>query len=186
MNRKLLSIITFSFVSIAIISYQLLSQFNTQTVLEKYDLDSMSVIEMVNALDERVDEPSSLTASITPNTLVLYDNGEQFNFDLPDDQFYVSFAPYINSTHPCGQHNLVSCRGELKNETFHVIITKVDGTVIIDDYLTSMDSGFIGLWLPKDIEGTINIEYNDLSVESSIFTFDQSDTCITTPLQLKA
>lgn len=168
------------------VSTTLLGESKTETVLNKYDLAGLDVVEMVNVLDARIDEPSTLNVSITPTTLILYDDGVEYDFDLPKDKFYVSFAPYINSTHPCGQHNLVSCRGELKNETFHVTITQNDGSILVDDNLTSMDSGFIGLWLPKDIEGTIRVEYNDLYIETTIFTFDQSDTCITTPLQLHA
>ncbi len=186
MRKYLIAGFVFIAVVAAVFSFQFLNRSKVQTVLEKYELDGLTVIEMVNALDQRVDEPSSLGASISPNTLTLYDDGETYDFDLPVDQFYVSFAPYINNTHPCNQHNLVSCRGELKNETFHVVVTHVDGTVLVDENLTSMDSGFIGLWLPKDIEARLSVEYDGLSVEIPIATLDASDTCITTPLQLKA
>ncbi len=174
---------------IALAAYFGFSYFNKSentAVLEKYGLDGLSVIEMVNALDSRTDEPAGLSVSITPTTLKLYDNDKEFDFDLPKDQFYVSFAPYINQTHPCTQHNLVFCRSELVNQVMHVTITKTDGTVLLDEDKTTMANGFIGLWLPKNIEGTLKVDYNNLTVTIPLTTNDTSDTCITTPLQLKA
>lgn len=186
MRKFIIFSLVFVFVLSGYFGFQYVNNSKVQTVLEKYDLDGLTVIEMVSSLDQRIDEPSTFGASISPTTLTLYDDGNALEFAIPDDQFYVSFAPYINNTHPCTQHNLVSCRGELKSETFHIIITQVNGTVLIDETIQSMDSGFIGLWLPKDIEARLYVEYDGLSVEIPIATLDESDTCITTPLQLKA
>lgn len=153
-------------------------------MLKKYDLADLSVKEMVNKLDSITNEKDGLNASITGTTLILYDNDKEYNFKLPSDEFYLSFAPYINEVHPCQTHNLVSCRGELFNKEFTVSIVKKDGTVIADQKVKSMNSGFIGIWLPRDIEATLTISYNGLSVTKSITTYAKSDTCITTPLKL--
>lgn len=153
-------------------------------MLIKYELDGLSVKEIVNKLDSITDEKVGLNASITGTELVLYDNDKKYNFQLPSDEFYVSFAPYINNTHPCQTHNLVSCRGELSNKEFDVSIVKLDGTVITNQKVKSMDSGFIGIWLPRDIDANLSITYNDLTVTSLISTYAMSDTCITTPLKV--
>lgn len=153
-------------------------------ILSKYELNGLSVKEMVNKLDSVTDEKNGLNASITSTTLILYDNEKQYEFKLPKDEFYVSFAPYLNEIHPCQTHNLVSCRGELFNKEFEISIVKKDGTVILDQKVKSMNSGFIGLWLPRDIEATLTISYKGTSVSKPLTTFTKSDTCITTPLKL--
>ncbi len=153
-------------------------------MLKKYGLADLSVKDMVNKLDSITNEKDGLNASITGTTLILYDNDKQYDFKLPTNEFYLSFAPYINEVHPCQTHNLVSCRGELFNKEFNVSIVKKDGTVITDQKVKSMNSGFIGIWLPRDIEATLTISYNGLSVTKTITTYAKSDTCLTTPLKL--
>lgn len=40
-------------------------------------------------------------ASITSQELIVTDSeGKQNSFDLPEEEFFVSIAPYINETHP--------------------------------------------------------------------------------------
>lgn len=153
-------------------------------MLTKYGLNGLSVKEMVNKLDSVTDEKYGLNASITSTTLILYDNEKQYDFQLPKSEFYVSFAPYLNEIHPCQTHNLVSCRGELFNKEFEISIVKKDGTVIMNQKVKSMNSGFIGLWLPRDIEAILTINYNGTTVSKPLTTFTKSDTCITTPLKL--
>jgi len=175
--------------TIAISSFVLLPKLFTPNearteMLKKYDLADLSVKDMVNKLDSITNEKDGLNASITGTTLILYDNDKEYDFKLPADEFYLSFAPYINEVHPCQTHNLVSCRGELFNKEFNVSIVKKDGTVITNQKVKSMNSGFIGIWLPRDIEATLTVSYNGLSVTQTITTYPKSDTCITTPLKL--
>lgn len=187
-NKTILVTITIVIVT-AVLAFLFLNQLGASNeaktlVLSKYELDGLSVKEMVNKLDSITDEKPGLNASITGTTLTLYDNEKKYDFDLPSDEFYVSFAPYIDEIHPCQTHNLVSCRGELFNKEFEVSIVKEDGTVILSQKVKSMNSGFIGIWLPKGIDATLTVRYNGLSVSQPISTFDKSDTCITTPLKL--
>lgn len=187
-NKTIFATITIIIV-ITIIAFAFLNRMGTSNgakaqMLSKYGLNGLSVKEMVNKLDSITDEEPGLNASITGTTLVLYDNEKKYDFKLPNDEFYVSFAPYVNDVHPCQTHNLVSCRGELFNKEFEVSIVKDDGTIVLNQKVKSMNSGFIGIWLPKDIDATLTINYNGLSVSQSISTFDKSDTCITTPLKL--
>ena len=184
MKKILISLVAIVLAVSGYFGYQYLSKSDEQKMLEKYDLDGLTVVEIVNTLDQQSNELESLNASITPDTLILMDGDKDYSFDLPEDQFYVSFAPYINQTHPCTQHNLVYCQSELTNQVIRVLITQTDGTVLIDQDYTTMANGFVGLWLPKNIDASLQINYQDLSVTIPLTTNPDSDTCITTPLQL--
>jgi hypothetical protein len=105
-------------------------------------------------------------------------------FELPKDKFYLSFAPYINQTHPCGFHSLSSCQGELVNQQVHAVIKDSEGNEIVNSDLTTMENGFIGVWLPSDIKATVTVSYNGLVAQAPIATFADSETCLTTPLRL--
>ncbi len=189
MKTKTIFLTSLIMIMVVVVAFVLLNQPSNANeartqMLNRYGLNDLSVKEMVNKLDSITNERSGLNASINGTTFTLFDNEKKYDFKLPKDEFYVSFAPYINEIHPCKTHNLISCRGELFNEEFEVSIIQENGTVIFDQKLKSMDSGFIGLWLPKSMEATLMIKYGDLSVSQPISTYDESDTCITTPLRL--
>lgn len=154
-------------------------------LLEKYDLIGLDVTEIVTKLDIITNEDKGFKSSISATKLTISENGVELAYKVPNDLFYLSFAPYINSTHPCGTHSLATCRSELKNETFYITIKDSNGDLILQKEVTSMDNGFIGLWLPRDIEGTLQVEYNEMYIESEISTFSTDDTCLTEPLKLK-
>ena len=100
--------------------------------------------------------------------------------DMPEDEFYLSVAPYINETHVCGYHSATGCRGELKQEEFFLEFVDSNGTVIISEKMTSMSNGFIDLWLPRNIEGTLTITQNGLTTSKLISTEAGEPTCETT------
>ncbi|MDF2700696.1 MAG: hypothetical protein K0Q49_2259 [Haloplasmataceae bacterium] len=148
--------------------------------LEKYELNDQSVEQIVAKLEHSTNEDPSLYAAIKSSKLILGDDDNEFSLNVPNDKFYLSLAPYINTTHPCGNHNLITCRGELKNQTMNILIKDSRGKVIIDDDYTSYSNGFIGVWLPKNISGTITVTYNGLSATTDISTNSNSNTCLTT------
>lgn len=152
--------------------------------LNKYGFTGLSVEEIVNKLDSSTSDPAGLKASITGEALVLSDQAEEVRLDLPKGQFYLSFAPYVDQTHPCGFHSLSSCQGELVNKQVHAVITDKNGNEIINSEMTTMENGFIGVWLPSDIEATVTVSYNGLIAQAPITTYADSETCLTTPLQL--
>lgn len=154
-------------------------------VLTQLGLENTEIKEVVNNLDQRIDEPTNVGARITGDKLFLYDNEKEYNLALPTDSFFVSIAPYINEVHPCTIHNLITCRGEIFNQTMKVRIVDENNQIIIDKEIETQDNGFIGLWLPKGINATLKVEYDGLLVEYPISTFSESDTCITTPLKLE-
>ena len=154
---------------------------NSETAfLEKYDLAGLSVEEIVYALDSKKSDPSGLSSSITSDHLILSDKSGEIKLALPEDKFYLSFAPYVNQTHPCATHSLASCQGELVNEEMNAVITDKSGNEVFKADVTTMENGFVGVWLPRNIEGTVTVLYNGLTAQASISTYAGSDTCLTT------
>ncbi len=157
---------------------------SAESILERLDLNDQELTSVVMALDERLDEPQDIGARITGEALLLYQGEEELSVPLPDDLFFVSIAPYINDVHPCTIHNLVTCRGELYGETMLITITLSDGSVLYNEERTTQANGFIGLWLPSNIEGILTVEMPNRIATHPISSDASSDTCITTPLKL--
>lgn len=118
--------------------------------------------------------------SVYDNELVVILDDERVSVDMPKDEFYLSVAPYIELTHECVFHSATGCRGELKQEEFFVEFIDIDGNVIISESMMSMSNGFIDLWLPRDVEGTLTITQGELSVVKVISTEAGEPTCETT------
>lgn len=139
----------------------------TQNIKEKVHAYSVGSFEEVSA-------------SITSEELIVTDHGKKTSFDLPEDEFFVSIAPFIENTHECAIHSLTGCQGELVEKTFDVLIQDEEGTIVMDDTMTSFENGFIDLWLPRDRTYQVKIAYEGKTAESEIGTFKDSNTCITT------
>lgn len=149
--------------------------------LKTYGLDRMSVQDMVRLLEDKLDEPYGFQASISGEALFLNDGQQTMTINLPDNLFYVSIAPYIHQTHPCGTHNLITCRGELVNQTFFVQVVDLSNQqVVMSSSMKTYSNGFAGIWLPKNGHYQLNITYGQLSASEIISTFSNSLTCVTT------
>ena len=147
-------------------------------------LNGLSVKEMVEKLDRIDNEKPDLTASVTSRKLILADSFSSYDFDLPENEFYLSVAPYETTTHPCSIHSLISCSGEKTNEAFTVLVENSDtDEVILNGTYVTGEKGFLGLWLPRNVNATITVGQDALSASGSITTFDGDPTCLTT-LQL--
>ena len=147
--------------------------------------DTQQVIERLEAMPV-ADRPTDLLASVRPDAVILSgDAGEEVSLPLPDGEFYVSIAPYVDETHECFFHSLTTCRGELRNEELQVQVTdRADGATLVDETLSTNDNGFLGLWLPRDIDATISIAHSDdRSIRANFSTSEDDPTCLTT-LQL--
>ena len=160
-----------------------LTQVDT-SFLEPYGLADSEPRDIVTALDRTNDDRANGLAGSVRYDHVLFttDDGEQ-RIPLAEDEFYLSLAPYVDQTHECYYHNLSSCQGELVGEDLDVTITSDDGEVLVDETVTTYDNGFVGFWLPRDIEGTIEVEFDGRSVTAPIATGPEDPTCVTT-LQL--
>lgn len=140
----------------------------------------------VEDIKEKVNEYSvgsfddNITASITSHKLLVKENGKETTFELPSEEFFVSIAPFVTTTHTCAIHSLTGCQGELVNKDFEVFIEDEDGNVVVDETMTSLENGFIDLWLPRDKKFQLKISHDGKAVEANISTFEGDNTCITT------
>jgi hypothetical protein len=149
------------------------------------DRDESEVIEDQNikqlVQDYSVGIKQAKSASITSQQLIVTNSDEgQVIYDLLEEDFFVSIAPYVEQTHPCANHSLTSCQGEIADEEFAVYIEDMQGKVIIDQTMKSHANGFIDLWLPRDHTYRVTIENRGRAQVSEISTFESDNTCITT------
>ena len=144
-------------------------------------LDARQVIERLDTMPV-ADRPTDLLASVQPEALVLTDDQErETRLPLPEDEVYISIAPYQDQTHDCYFHSLTTCLGELASEEVQVTLTGADGEVIIDEARQTYDNGFIGLWVPRDTDVTLTIAHEGQEANARISTMNDDDaTCITT------
>lgn len=150
--------------------------------LTTYGLADMDAVEIIDRLDrQKVSErPTDLIASVRNDELLLSSGDQEVALDLPDNQTYVSIAPYLNSTHDCFYHSLTTCQGELDNEDIQVTITdEATGEVLVDEATTTFDNGFIGFWLPDDVTGLIEVSYQGRTGTTEFSTTDDGATCVT-------
>lgn len=64
-----------------------------------------------------------------------------------------------------------------------MFIENEKGEVIVDEKLTTLENGFIDLWLPRNEAFIVEMSYDGKSVTGDLTTFEEDGTCITT-LQL--
>ncbi len=152
-----------------------------EAFLAKHDLAGKSAPEIIEKLEAtNADRETGPIGSVRPNELILTGT-DRSSVSLPiADEFYLSFAPYVTRTHDCFNHNLASCQGELPKTPFQVTVVDSSGATLIDETLTSHDNGFVGVWLPKDITGTITVRGQGKEVTSNISTAADAPTCLTT------
>ena len=152
------------------------------TFLTAHGLAAMDAVEIIDHLDRQkvTERPTDLIASVRTDELLLSSDDQEVVVDLPDNQTYVSIAPYLTSTHDCFYHSLTTCLGELSNEDIHVTITdEATGEVLVDEATTTFDNGFIGFWLPDDVTGLIEVSYQGRTGTTEFSTTDDGATCVT-------
>ena len=152
------------------------------TFLTTHGLAGMDAVEIIDHLDRQkvTERPTDLIASVRADELLLSSDDQEVVLDLPDNQTYVSIAPYLTSTHDCFYHSLTTCLGELDNEDIQVTITdEATGEVLVDETTTTFDNGFIGFWLPNDATGLIEISYQGRTGTTEFSTTDDGATCVT-------
>ncbi|WP_196426771.1 CueP family metal-binding protein [Lysinibacillus cavernae] len=147
------------------------------------EMEMQNIKKLVNEYSGNKTKDES--ASITSRQLIVTDKEEkELAYALPEDEFFVSIAPYITETHPCTNHSLTGCQGELANQELAVYIEDSKGRVLVDETMKTPANGFIDLWLPRDQTYNIKMEHEGKIVESTFSTYERDGTCITT-MQLK-
>ncbi|MET3861734.1 hypothetical protein ABIE38_002670 [Dietzia sp. 2505] len=156
------------------------------TLVEQHDLEGLDARQVIERLDTMpvAERPDDLWASVEPDQLILSDptgDLDETALPMPADEFYLSVAPYRTFTHDCFFHSLTTCLGELGGETVQVTVTdEATGQTVLDETRTTYDNGFVGLWLPRDLTGTLTIAHDGDSTTSPVSTGDDDLTCLTT------
>lgn len=151
--------------------------------LTRHDLDGLDATEVIDRLDAMPvqDRPEGLTASVRSDAVVIGDGEREVELPMPRDEIYVSVAPYRRDTHECHFHSLTACLGELADEPLRVELTTEDGEVVLSETRSTFDNGFVGLWLPRGISGTLTIEHEGSRGTVPLSTQgEQAATCVTT------
>ena len=148
--------------------------------LESVGLDGLTGKEILVGIADGSIEMDGFDLSVYDDELIVSIDSKTFVIDMPDDEFYLSVAPYENSTHACQFHSATRCSGELKSMDFYVEFIDEDGNIILSKTMRTMENGFFDLWLPRDVDGTLIITYGDLSSTKRISTSSGEPTCETT------
>ena len=141
--------------------------------------EAVDVKRLVQDFSERT--VTAKNASISSKELVVTNaDSKAVAYPLPEDEFFVSIAPYIEHTHECAIHSLTGCQGELANKEMNVHIEDAEGHTVLEQTMTTYANGFLDLWLPRNQTYRITITYDGKTATSEFSTFEHDNTCITT------
>lgn len=159
---------------------------SAQEVLTERGWEGLDGAALIAELDQLpvAERPATLMASVTANAVTV-SGTDGVPTEIPVDKgFYLSIAPYVTQTHPCGFHSLTTCRGELANTDVQLTVTDAaTGEVITDEGVRTYDNGFVGVWLPYDRELTVTVTGEAGTATTTLTTGAEDPTCLTT-LQL--
>ncbi|TLP71722.1 CueP family metal-binding protein [Nesterenkonia sphaerica] len=156
----------------------------SDTGLSASGLEDASGRELVEELESLPleERPTDFVASVeTEEVVMIEEDGNESSVPLPEDEFYLSVAPYVDQTHDCFFHSLTTCVGEMGNEELEVTVVDEDtGEALFDETVQTHDNGFFGLWLPRDLDAELTIEHDGLTSTAPISTGEGDPTCLTT------
>jgi hypothetical protein len=79
---------------------------------ENTSKESRDIKEIVH--NYSVSDFENVSASITSHELIVTDSdNKETTYALPEDEFFVSIAPFVETTHDCSVHSLTGCQGEI-------------------------------------------------------------------------
>src|SRR5699024_10424825 len=174
MKLKMLALLVFAFLLLGACS----NEDNGADITSDADIKQL-------VQDYTMGEAEAASASITSSELIVTDeNEEETTYDLAEDEFFVSIAPFVSETHECTIHSLTGCQRERVNEDSDIHIENSSGDVILDETKEIEANGFVDIWLPKEDTYDVTIIQDGKETTTEISTFDGDKTCIT-DMQLK-
>lgn len=89
----------FAFLAVTVLALTACSGENATEEKASNTIQTQNIKELVS--DYSTGKIATDSASITSEQLIVTDSdGSESVYDLPEDEFFVSIAPYINQTHP--------------------------------------------------------------------------------------
>ncbi|QLY39719.1 hypothetical protein HF295_02130 [Hujiaoplasma nucleasis] len=152
----------------------LLIAFISEKVLKK-DESHEEVYNLIYQLENNL-LSNNTQASIDHEKIYITEPSKSYEINMPDDLFYIAFAPYINLTHLCYNHSLTGCLGEMINKDIEVKIYNEENDLIKDKVMNTGHDGFIGLYLDPHANYQITVTYQD---KTAVFTSNTLQTCYT-------
>lgn len=150
-------------------------------ILANYHLSGLDARGIIDLIEEMPinDKPVALDADVHSGELVLTDtNSNSARMPLPAGQAYLALAPYHTNSASCTIHSLTRDLSDAPNTPMHVKITNSSGSVLVDQDMVSAPSGFIGIWLEKNTEGTVEVSTDSAHATSHFSTQPGSSTCV--------
>ncbi|CAI6076313.1 hypothetical protein PAECIP112173_02419 [Paenibacillus sp. JJ-100] len=175
--RKQMWIIASFVVVIVIGTYLLVSNTGRE---EADPINAPNIRNLVEEISTGKEKPESASINAT-HLIVTGQDKHTTTYNLPENEFFLSIAPYVEQTHPCAIHSLTGCQGEMRNEEFDVTIHDSEGnTLMKEEAIKSGENGFMDLWLPRDRTYLIRVVHDGRVAETQLSTYENNDTCITT------
>ena len=156
------------------------------TLTQAQEFQSLNHIEAVEQAKKWNKNNQNIKVQITSKEIsASFPDGSHSSVEIPYDTFFVSIAPWINTTHPCTNHVPTGCTGELINKDMHLVIKDAkSGKTIKNEKINTGNDGFIDLWLPRNKTLNVSIHYGSnteiyLEAKETISTHTGERTCIT-------
>lgn len=160
---------------------------NANTALtQAQEFESLNHIEAVKQANKWYKNNQNIKVQITSEEIsASFPDGSHSSVKIPNDMFFVSIAPWINTTHPCTNHVPTGCTGELRNKSMHLVVKDAkSGETIKSEKVNTRNDGFIDIWLPRHKTLNVSIHYGNntgmfLEAKETISTHSGERTCIT-------
>jgi hypothetical protein len=157
-----------------------------QEPMDAQHFEQLNYKEAVLTANSLYRNDQGIVVKVLPNKITAsFANGSSASVAIPQDQFFLSIAPFLSQTHPCTNHVPTGCTGELVGEKMHMsAIDVATGEEILNQMVTTQPDGFIDFWVPRDRKLAFTFHHGDKNgvyreAKEVISTDENSRTCIT-------
>ncbi len=160
------------------------SNSNDPTFDDDYNkISKLAIKDAVVLANQWRQEGKNIKSFIDAEVLTVeFTDGRKIEKSLPSDEMYVAIAPYISETHTCATHYISTCKAELTDKSFDIMIKDSNNEIIQQGEIKSLDNGFFELWLPRNKTLDISVSFENKTATAVIKTGNDDKTCITTML----
>lgn len=180
MKKKIMILGTLTAVSVlSVLIYASLQNNEDELLIHRIgsDLDGPGIIDLLTEWTQNGVVIQSWVNDVSANAV--FSEGESISFPLDQDQMYIAVAPFLDFTHPCYDHYLSSCSGELKNREMMITLINAEGSVVEERQILTAGNGFFEIWIDRDAVYTLEIQMDGVSGSGTVSGIAGSRTCVT-------